>query len=99
MIRWDLFLYGGYSAGACVLAPSLAGLEMIDDIGAVAEPIITAPGVLDRPVVPGVRSPDHPQPARCDVLNASLASAGQTHWALCDGEVLLVDEATTDLVS
>jgi dipeptidase E len=25
-------LYGGYSAGICVLSPSLKGLELVDDI-------------------------------------------------------------------
>jgi dipeptidase E len=99
MIRENLILYGGYSAGACVLAPTLAGLEMIDDIGAVAEPVTNGLGVLDRPFVPHVHSPGHPETERCDALDATLTSAGQAHWALRDGEVLLVDEGTTELIS
>jgi dipeptidase E len=38
-----------------------------------------------------VRSPSHPESAACDTVSATYAAAGQPHWALRDGEVLLVD--------
>lgn len=48
----DTLLYAGYSAGPCVLAPSLRGLEAVDDPAAVAlnyggEPIWDGLGALD----------------------------------------------------
>jgi dipeptidase E len=90
LLRRDAIVYGGYSAGACVLAPDLNGLELVDSPAAVAEPIMTGLGLLDRPFVPHVRSPDHPETDACDAASAAYAAARRPHWALRDGEVLLV---------
>ncbi len=98
LIRSDEVVYGGYSAGACVLAPDLRGLEMVDDPGVVREPIWAGLGILDRPFVPHVRSPGHPETADSDALAAAFAEAGRTHWALRDGDVLVVDNGTTELL-
>jgi dipeptidase E len=99
LLRSDTAVYGGYSAGACVLAPDLTGLEAVDDPHVVADPLMTGLGLLDRPFVPHVRSPEHPETAACDAVSAAYAAAGQPHWALRDGEVLLVDGARTELLS
>lgn len=99
LIRRDAITYGGYSAGACVLAPDLSGLERVDDITAVADPVMTGLGVLDRPFVPHVRSPGHFEADACDALAAWYQSAGQPHWALRDGEVLIVDGDVTELLA
>ncbi|MEV4537659.1 Type 1 glutamine amidotransferase-like domain-containing protein [Asanoa sp. NPDC049518] len=91
LLRDDALVYGGYSAGACVLADDLTGLAAVDDPGVVPDPIMTGLGLLDRPFVPHVRSPGHPETAACDAVSATYAAAGQPHWALHDGDVLLVD--------
>jgi dipeptidase E len=39
LLHRNAVVYGGYSAGACVLAPDLTGLALVDDPAAVAEPI------------------------------------------------------------
>jgi dipeptidase E len=91
LVRRDAVIYGGYSAGACVLAPDLSGLELVDNPGVVAAPITTGLGLLDRPFVPHVRSPGHPETAACDAESAAYTAAGRQHWALRDGEVLLID--------
>jgi dipeptidase E len=98
LIAQDVVVYAGYSAGACVLAPDLRGLERVDDPTVVAEPIWTGLGVLDRPVVPHVRSPGHPETADCDALSAELARAGRPHWALSDGDVLLVRDGGAEVL-
>lgn len=36
LLAADALVYAGYSAGACVLSPSLQGLELVDDADAVA---------------------------------------------------------------
>lgn len=90
LLRHDTVVYGGYSAGACVLAPDLHGLELVDDPAAVTDPIMTGLGLLDRPFVPHVRSPGHPETAACDAASAAYAAAQRPHWALRDGEALLV---------
>lgn len=89
-IRQDDVVYAGYSAGPAVLAPDLRGLERVDDITAVAEPIWEGLGLLDRPFVPHVDSPGHPETYKCDRLDAELTRSGTPHWALRDGDVLLV---------
>ena len=52
----DRFVYAGYSAGPCVLAPSLAGLDLCDspeDCQATYGDVrFDGLGILDRPVVP-----------------------------------------------
>jgi dipeptidase E len=64
----------------------------------VADPVTTGLGVLDRPFVPHVRSPDHPETADCDALAAWYESTGQPHWVLRDGDVLIVDGDVTELL-
>jgi dipeptidase E len=59
---------------------------------------MTGLGVLDRPVVPHVQSPGHPEASTCDALAAWYESMGQPHWALRDGEVLIVDGDGTELL-
>ncbi|MFC0673692.1 Type 1 glutamine amidotransferase-like domain-containing protein [Brachybacterium hainanense] len=95
-LRRDAFLYGGFSAGPCVLAPSLRGLEHCDPIedalevhGEVRRDGL---GVLDRPVVPHLDSPGHPETALLGEVAARYAEAGQPFWALRDGETLIHDE-------
>jgi dipeptidase E len=89
--------YGGYSAGCCVLAPDLAGFERVDDPG--PDPVFTGLGVLDRPFVPHVRSPNHPESHLCDALDDHLTAADRPHWTLSDGDVLVVDGDTTTLLT
>ena len=46
---------------------------------------------LDQPFVPHVQSPAHPESAACDAIAARYMAQGQQHWALTDGQVMLVD--------
>lgn len=66
LLNDDALVYGGYSAGVCVLAPTLRGLEMVDDPPSVrhlygADPIWEGLGILDYCMVPHADSPDHPE--------------------------------------
>jgi dipeptidase E len=66
LLRRDAIVFAGYSAGPCVLAPSLAGLELVDDPEEVQEtygvaPIYTGLGILDFAFVPHFESPGHPE--------------------------------------
>ncbi len=92
----DALAYGGYSAGACVLAPSLRGLETVDDAGAVpraygTEPVWDGLGVLRHAVVPHYQSPDHPESAACDAVARRYQSAGIPHVTLRDGQALVIN--------
>jgi dipeptidase E len=93
----DAVAYGGYSAGVCVLAPSLEGLELVDDPSAAAEPggriRWDGLGVLPYAVVPHYRSPGHPETRACDRLAAHYERRGIAHRTLSDGQVLVIDGA------
>jgi dipeptidase E len=91
LLQRDAIVYGGYSAGPCVLGSDLTALADVDDITAVDDPITDGLGVLDRPFVPHVQSPAHPESAACDAIAACYKAQGQRHWALSDGQVLLVE--------
>jgi dipeptidase E len=98
MIERDEVVYAGYSAGACVLAPDLNGLEKVDDDTVVEQPVRGGLAILDRPVVPHIDSPGHPETHMCDRLSAAFRRAGQDHWALRDGDVLLVHNGRAEIL-
>ncbi len=91
----DRFVYGGFSAGPCVLAPSLVGLELCDspDVCRAAYGSVRYDGlaVLDRPVVPHLNSPQHPETALLARVAAQYDLEGQPYWALSDGQALVMD--------
>ena len=95
----DQFVYAGFSAGPCVLAPSLAGLELCDSPETCRETYgdvrYDGLGVLDRPIVPHLDSPQHPETALLSRVAAQYESEGQPYWALSDGQALVVDGSVT----
>lgn len=97
----DAFVYAGFSAGPCVLAPSLAGLELCDpeeDCLAVHGQVRRdGLGVLDRPVVPHLDSPEHPESALLGEVARRYEAAGTPYWGLRDGQVLVIDGEGADV--
>ena len=98
----DAIVVGGYSAGPCVLAPSLRGLELTDDPRAVdrvygSEPTWEGLAVLGFAIVPHVDSPDHPETELCRRVAAAYARDGTPHRTLRDGEVLVIDGAAESI--
>ena len=91
LLQEDAIVYGGYSAGPSVLGPDLTALADVDDITAVGDPITHGLGLVDRPFVPHVQSPAHPESAACDAIAARCKAQGHQHWALSVGQVVLVD--------
>ena len=99
LLRRDALVYGGYSAGACVLGPTIRGFEATDDPSVVtevygADPTWTGMGIVDVVVVPHVDSPDHPESERLSDLAATLRATAVRHQPLRDGEVLVIDGET-----
>lgn len=98
-LRHDAFVYAGFSAGACVLAPSLAGLERCDSVQdcrtTYGDVKFDGLGILDRPVVPHLSSPDHPETDILGEVAAQYEMEQQPFWPLRDGQALVVngDEA------
>jgi len=101
-IRSDALAYGGFSAGACVLAPSLSGLEGCDSTqdalalyGAVE---FDGLGILDRPFVPHLHSPDHPESDALTSVATAYAHNDQPYWGLRDGQALVIDGSSVMLL-
>ena len=89
------FTYAGYSAGACVAAPDLAGLELVDDPRAqgVGHPHALEPTALNLVpfrVVPHWDS-DHPESGQMATVVAALRRGALEYRLLRDGESLLMD--------
>lgn len=96
LIADDAVVYGGYSAGVCVLAPTLKGLEISDDPSSVTElyddePLWDGLGVLDFCVVPHVGTPDRPGDPICELIAEQYRGDGTPHRTLSDGQVLIMD--------
>lgn len=91
----DQFVYGGFSAGSCVLAPSLAGLEACDPpevcLATCGNVRYDGLAVLDRPVVPHLNSPQHPETGLLTRVAEKYLREGQPYWALSDGQALVMD--------
>ena len=96
LLAKDAFVYGGYSAGPCVLAPSLRGLEHCDDASAV-ERLFGEPatfeglGILDYAFVPHVDSPGHPESDALERVADRYRAEGVPFRALRDGQVLIIE--------
>ncbi|MFF0817547.1 Type 1 glutamine amidotransferase-like domain-containing protein [Rhodococcus sp. NPDC003318] len=95
----DALVYAGYSAGACVMAPSLRGLELVDDPAEV-EPTCGVPviweglGLIDEAIVPHYRSPgyDPSESALIERIVERYRRDGTRHRALTDDDVIVVGE-------
>jgi dipeptidase E len=103
LVRQDALVYAGYSAGPCVLAPSLRGLEHCDDPGAVeraygSPPVWDGLGLIDYAFVPHVDSPGHPETEQMAFVVEHYRHHGVPHRTLRDGQALVVDGDATTLV-
>jgi dipeptidase E len=103
LIRRDALVCGGYSAGPCVLGPTIRGFEVTDDpliVPAVYgdEPIWTGMSVIDFVVVPHVGSPEHAVSALLTQLAADYRAVGVAHRGLRDREVFVIDGADCTVI-
>jgi dipeptidase E len=96
MLDNDQIVYGGYSAGAVVAAPSLCGIHLMDDAedvpsGYEAKTVWDGLGLIDHAIVPHYRSP-HPETAAAECTVRHLCGRGLRYRALRDGEVIVWTE-------
>lgn len=95
LLAQDSLVYGGYSAGVVVLAPTLHDLEMVDDPevilpGYEPEVIWDGLGVIPYSVAPHYRS-DHPETEAIERLVQRWIDGHVLFKALRDGEAIVVD--------
>ncbi len=103
LLQNDTAAYGGFSAGICVLAPSLRGIELVDPKDDVAEGydkdvVWDGVGVLDYAIAPHYKS-DHPE---SDDINKCVEYFADNHIlfkALRDGEAIVINGENERIVS
>ncbi|MGB3024008.1 MAG: Type 1 glutamine amidotransferase-like domain-containing protein [Candidatus Saccharimonadales bacterium] len=94
-IRDEAVVYAGYSAGVCVLAPSLHGIELVDPTdqlgdGYDSEIIWEGLGIIDYAIAPHYKS-DHPESADIDKAVAYFQEHDVPFKTLRDGEAVVVN--------
>lgn len=95
LLEKDDILYGGYSAGICVLGKSLRGLELVDDAnvkvnGDYIDTIWDGVGILDYTIIPHYRS-DHLESAAADKVVEYMTKNKISFKTLRDGEVIVIE--------
>lgn len=89
----DDFVYGGYSAGCCVLSPTLKGLQIVDDPNdfpySLKEPIWEGLGLIDYAFLPHFDS-DHPESEDINKEVAYCMENGIPFKTVRDREVILI---------
>ena len=88
------FVYAGYSAGSCVVTPTLKGLEIVDDPITVPDGynpkiIWEGLGFVDYSIAPHYKS-NHPESAMVDETVKYFVEHKMPHKTLRDGEVIIV---------
>ncbi len=90
------FVYAGYSAGVCVLSPSLKGLETVDDPvlvgdGYPTETVWDGLNIIDFAFAPHFESPGHPETEMVNHEVAHYKKVGIKYKTLHDGEVIIME--------
>lgn len=88
------FVYGGYSAGVCVLAPKMDGYEKVDDPNNVPqgypkEVDREGVGLLTWAFAPHYMSPGHPETEAVNGLVDYFKQNNIEYKAISDGEVII----------
>lgn len=95
LLQRDDFVYAGYSAWICVLAPDFKALQIVDDptdkpYPALQETIWEWLGYLDYIILPHYKS-DHPESADIDKEVEYCKEKNIPYKTLRDGEVIIIE--------
>jgi dipeptidase E len=95
LLNEDALAYGGYSAGACVMTPSLKGIDIVDDPNAFPEGyehkiIWEGLDIIPYEIAPHYKS-DHPESAGIDKVVAYYEDNKIPYKALQDGEAIAIN--------
>lgn len=88
-------LYGGYSAGACILTPTLRGLHLVDDpnqkpYGDQVQTIWDGLNIISYSIAPHYKS-DHPESEDIDKVVEYMIEHHLPFKTLQDGEVIIIE--------
>ena len=97
LIQNEEIVYGGFSAGACVMSPSLKGIHLGDQPERVPvhypnpEVIWDGLNLIQEYIVPHYRS-EHPESEAMDEVARYYENDGLPHFKLRDGEALIFNQ-------
>lgn len=95
LVKTNRLVYAGYSAGICVLAPSLKGVELVDDPNAEADGympgiIWEGYGLIDFYPIVHYES-DHPESNLAEKELEYIKSTGIKYKTLRDGDTIIIN--------
>lgn len=95
MLKNDKIVYGGYSAGACIMGTTLTGLELVDDANItpkkyMSETIWDGLNILPYAIAPHYKS-NHPVTKLIDAAINYSDEHDIAYKALRDGEAIVID--------
>ncbi len=95
LVKKDDVLYGGYSAGICVLGPTLKGMDLIDNAsikpyGDQSEIIWDGLGIINYSIIPHYKS-DHLETEKAKEAVEYMVENKILFKALKDGEVIIIE--------
>jgi dipeptidase E len=97
-LRDDSLAYGGFSAGACVCAPTLRGIELMDDPRKVRNPVWDGLGLVDFSIVPHYGTADA-QGKSADRVVAYFRAHGMSYRTLRDGQAIIVRDGSAPTIA
>ncbi len=91
----DNVLYGGYSAGVCVLGSTLRGIDIIDDASVmpyknITDVVYDGLNIIDYSIIPHYKS-DHPETEMSEKAVEYMKKNNIPFKALKDGEVIVIE--------
>lgn len=103
LLAEDKLAYGGYSAGICILSPSLEGFELVDEPHVIpegydSEVLWDCLDIVTYAIAPHYKS-DHPESAAINKSVDYLIDHHIPFIALRDGEVIIVEGQERRVVS
>jgi dipeptidase E len=103
LLKQDKIAYGGFSAGSVIAAPTLKGIDIIDDPAIVTEGydseiIWEGLKLIDFSIVPHYQS-NHPESKLADSVAAFFKINGYPFKTMRDGDVLIMNGTELELLS
>jgi len=103
LLQKNSFVYGGYSAGVIVLSPTLKGVELVDDSVSIPSSYQTefsweGMNIIPYSIAPHFES-DHPESEKVNLVIEYFKDNKIYFKTLRDGEVIIVDGKSEEIVS